>query len=132
MSQPQTVEAARARIQRLVEEIATLSKGEMRSEEYYQQYLTRAVAACDGRGGAVWLVGQRTAEGKSEFQLAAAVELESSAFQSDEQQRAVLLRALAEVVQTKKPSIVPAENSGAPSGSVQAQLAQMAQPSGQL
>ena len=75
MSQTQTVEAARARIQRLVEEIATLSKGEMRSEEYYQQFLSRAVAACDGRGGAIWLVGNRTADGKSEFQLAAAVEL---------------------------------------------------------
>lgn len=103
----------------------------MRSEEFYQQFLTRAVAACDGRGGAVWIVGQRTADGKSEFQLAAAVELESSLFQSDEQQRMLLLKALAEVVQTKKPYIIAAENAaaGAP-GSVQAQLAQMAQPAG--
>ena len=130
MSQPQSVEAARVRIQRLVDEISTLSKAEIRSEEYYQQFLTRAVAACDGRGGAVWLVGQRTAEGKSEFQLAAAVELESSLFQSDEQQRTLLLRSLAEVVQTKKPYVVPAESSGAAPGSVQAQLAQMQPASG--
>lgn len=127
MSQPQTVEAARVRIQRLVDEISALSKGDMRSEEYYQQFLTRSVAACDGRGGAIWLVGQRSADGKGEFQLAAAVELESSAFQSDEQQRAVLLRALAEVVQTKKPYVVAAE-SGQQASSIQAQLAQMANP----
>jgi hypothetical protein len=127
MSQPQTVEAARVRIQRLVDEIAALSKAEIRSEEYYQQFLTRAVAACDGRGGAVWLVGQRTADGKSEFQLAAAVELESSLFQSDEQQRTLLLRSLSEVVQSKKPQVIPAESGGHPPGSVQAQLAQTAQ-----
>jgi hypothetical protein len=132
MSQPQTVEAARVRIQRLVEEIATLSKGEMRSEEYYQQFLTRAVAACDGRGGAIWLVGQRTADGKSEFQLAAAVELESSLFQSDEQQRTLILRALAEVVQSKKPHVIAAEGGGPAPGSVEAQLAQMAPPSAKL
>jgi hypothetical protein len=128
MSQPQAVEAARVRIQRLVDEIAALSKSDLRSEEYYQQFLTRAVAACDGRGGAVWIVGNRTPEGKSEFQLAAAVELESSLFQSDEQQRTLLLRSLAEVVQSKKPFVLPAEASGAKPGSVQAQLQQMAQP----
>lgn len=126
MSQTQTVEAARARIQRLVDEISSLSKGDMRSEEYYQQFLTRAVAACDGKGGAIWLVGQRAADGKSEFQLAAAVELESSAFQSDEEQRGVLLRTLSEVVQSKKPFVLAAE--GPKSGSIQAQLAQMATP----
>ena len=127
MSEQQTVEAARARIQRLVDEIAGLSKSEMRSEEYYQQFLTRAVTACDGRGGAVWLVGQRTAEGKSEFQLAAAVDLESSLFQNDEQQRGVILRSLGEVVQTKKPLVLSADNQTGPQpGSLQAQLSQMA------
>ena len=102
----------------------------MRSEEYYQQFLTRAVAACDGRGGGVWLVGQRTADGKSEFQLAAAVDLESSLFQTDETQRGLLLRALSEVVNTKKPSILPADNPAtAPApGSLQAQLGQRSEP----
>ena len=56
MSQDQNFEAARARIQRLVEEIAALTKRDMRSEEYFQEYLTRVVQACDGKGGAVWLV----------------------------------------------------------------------------
>lgn len=124
MSQAQTVEAARVRIQRLVDEIATLSKGEVRSEEYYQQFLTKAVAACDGKGGAVWIVGAPTSEGKSQFQLAAAVELESSLFQSDEQQRGVLLRSMAEVVQGKKPMVLAAENPAA-EGSLQAQLSQL-------
>ena len=130
MSQQQTVEAARVRIQRLVDEISALSKGEMRSEEYYQQFLTRAVAACDGRGGGVWLVGQRTADGKSEFQLAAAVDLESSLFQTDEAQRGLLLRALAEVVNTKKPTILPADSPtpAAAPGSLQAQLGQRNEP----
>jgi Barrel-sandwich domain of CusB or HlyD membrane-fusion len=128
MSQQQSVEAARVRIQRLVEEIAQLSKGDMRSEEFYQQFLTRAVQACDGKGGAVWIVGQRTADGKSEFQLAAAVELESSLFQTDENQRGALLRSLAEVVQTKKPLVLSAEGGGAAPGSLQSQLAQQPSP----
>lgn len=132
MSQTQTVEAARVRIQRLVDEIAALSKSDIRSEDYYQQFLTRAVAACDGRGGAVWIVGQRSAEGKNEFQLAAQVELESSMFQSDEQQRALMLRSLSDVVQNKKPAIIAAEASGAAPGSVQAQLAQMQPGTGTL
>lgn len=128
MSQPQTVEAARARIQRLVDEIAAISKSDMRSEEYYQQFLNRAVAACDGKGGAIWLVGARASDGKGEFQLAAAVELESSLFQTDEQQRGLLLRALGEVVQTKKPLVVSADAPPAQAqpGSLQAQLSQMA------
>jgi biotin carboxyl carrier protein len=107
MAQEQSIEAARARIQRLVDEIAALSKKELRTEEFLQQFIVRAVQASDARGGAVWLVGQRSAEGKHEFQLAAAVDFESSLFQSDEQQRANLLKTLAEVVQTRKPLIFP-------------------------
>lgn len=129
MSQTQSVEAARVRIQRLVDEIAALSKSDTRSEEYYQQFLTRAVAACDGKGGGIWLVA-RTADGKSEFQLAAQVELESSLFQTDEQQRSVLLKALTEVVTGKKPMVLAAEVPGQ-SGSLQSQLAQMGAPAQQ-
>ena len=105
MSQEQSFEAARTRIQRLVDEIAALTKRDMRSEDYFREYLVRVVQACDGKGGAVWLVGQRTADGKSEFQLSAAVEFESSLFQTDEQQRQNLLKVLTEVVQTKKPMV---------------------------
>lgn len=105
MAQEPSIDAARARIQRLVEEIAALSKREVRSEEYFQEFLTRVVQACDAKGGAVWLVGQRSAEGKSESQLAAQVEFESSLFQSDETQRTNLLKVLNEVVQTKQPMV---------------------------
>jgi multidrug resistance efflux pump len=105
MAQEQSIEAARNRIQRLVDEIAALSKKELRSEEYFQQFIIRAVQACDGKGGGIWLVQQRSAEAKSEFQLAAAVEFESSLFQSDEQQRTNLLKVLAEVVKTKQPMV---------------------------
>ncbi len=104
-----------------------MSKSDTRSEEYYQQFLNRVVAACDGKGGAVWLVA-RTSDGKSEFQLAAQMELESSKFQTDEAQRTLLLRALSEVVQGKKPVVLPADapvTAGAAPGSLQAQLAQM-------
>ena len=117
MSQDQNFEAARARIQRLVEEIAALTKRDMRSEEYFQEYLNRVVQACDGKGGAVWLVGQRSGDGKGEFQLAAAVEFESSLFQTDEQQRTNLLKVLAEVVQSRQPMVF------APDPQVQAALA---------
>ena len=105
MPQEQTIEAARHRIQRLVDEIAALTKRDMRSEEFFQEYLNRVVQACDGKGGGVWLVGQRSAEGKNEFQLAAAVEFESSLFQSDEVQRTNLLKVLAEVVKTRQPMV---------------------------
>jgi len=121
MGQEQSIEAARARIQRLVDEIAALSKRDVRTEEYLQQFLIRAVQASDAKGGAVWLVGQRTADGKHEFQLAAAVEFESSLFQSDEEQRAGVLRALSEVVQTKKPSVIPPTHQAADAGAPQAQ-----------
>ena len=127
MSQEQTIEAARIRIQRLVDEISQLSKKDLRSEEYFAQFLVRVVQACDGKGGAVWLVGQQSAEGKSEFQLAAQVEFESSLFQTDEFMRAVILKTLNEVVQTKKPLVLPgsaAEAQPDPS-SLDAQLAQL-------
>jgi multidrug efflux pump subunit AcrA (membrane-fusion protein) len=120
MAQEQSIEAARARIQRLVDEIATLSKSEVRSEEYFQQFLTRAVQAADAKGGAVWLVGKAAENGQYEFQLAAAVEFEESLFQSDEQQRANLLRYLGEVVKNKKPGVFPASNiQGAEPGALQ-------------
>ena len=130
MAQQQSIEAARARIQRLVDEITALAKSEVRSEEFYAQYLQRVVAACDGKGGAVWLVGQKNADGKNELQLASEVDLASSLFQSDEQQRGVLLRAVTEVVQTKKPLVLSAESRAGEKpdqqpGSLEAQLAQM-------
>ena len=101
MPQDQAIDSARSRIQRLVEEIALLSKKEMPSEQYFAEFIARAVKACDSRGGAVWLVGQRSAEGKSEFQLASQVEFESSLFQGDEAQRTLILRALQECVVQK-------------------------------
>jgi biotin carboxyl carrier protein len=129
MAQEQSIEAARARIQRLVDEIAALSKKEMRSEEFLQQFIVRAVQASDARGGAVWLVGQRSAEGKHDFQLAAAVDFESSLFQTDEQQRANLLKTLAEVVQTRKPLIfAPSLPKGEGASPAQGQLPAAAPP----
>ena len=59
MAQEPSIEAARTRIQRLVDEIVALTKRDIRSEEYFQEYLTRVVQACDAKGGGVWLVGQR-------------------------------------------------------------------------
>jgi hypothetical protein len=125
MAQEQSIEAARTRIQRLVEEIAALSRKEMRSEEYFQQFLARAVQATDARGGAIWLVSQRGADAKSEFQLVAHVELESSLFHADEQQHAHLTRQLAECVQTRKPGVSPPQPVAPEPGSLEAQLAQM-------
>src|SRR5947209_6808429 len=125
MAQEQSIEAARTRIQRLVEEIAALSRKEMRSEEYFQQFLARAVQATDARGGAIWLVSQRGADAKSEFQLVAHIELESSLFHSNEQQHAHLTRQLAECVQTRKPVVSPPEPVSPDPGSLEAQIAQM-------
>ena len=125
MAQEQSIEAARARIQRLVDEIAALSKKELRTEEFLRQFLVRAVQASDAKGGAIWLVGQAAAEGKNEFQLAAQVEFESSLFQTDEQQRGNLLKALAEVVQTRKATICPPAHQQPEPSSLQAQLQQI-------
>jgi hypothetical protein len=120
-----SVEAARSRIQRLVDEIAALSKKDLRSEEFFQQFLVRAVQATDARGGAVWLVGQRAADGKSEFQLAAQVEFETSLFHQDDGQHALLLRTLGDVVQGRKAAIIPPEPPAPDPGSLQAQMAQI-------
>ncbi len=125
MAQEQSIEAARARIQRLVDEIAVLSKKEMRPEEFFQQFLVRAVQATDAKGGAVWLVGQRGAEGKAEFQLASQIEFESSLFHNDELQHAILLRSMSEAISTKTPQVSPPEPPAPAPGSIEAQLAQM-------
>src|SRR3954467_9405378 len=109
MAQETSIEAARTRIQRLVEEIAALSRKEMRSEEFFQQFLTRVVQATDGRGGAVWLVSQRAQDGKSEVQPVAQVELETSLFHTDEAQHAFLTRQLAETVQGRKAMVASPE-----------------------
>ncbi len=125
MAQEQNIEAARARIQRLVDEIAALSKKEMRSEEFFEQYLARVAQACDAKGAAVWLVSKSQTEGKSEFQLAAQIEFESSLFQSDEIQRANLLRILTEVVETKRPVVFASSQSQSEPGSLRSQLEQI-------
>ena len=57
MATEATIEAARTRIQRLVEQIAALSKADVPSEEFFGKFLERVVAAADAKGGAVWLVG---------------------------------------------------------------------------
>jgi len=93
-----TIEAARTRIQRLVEQIAALSKAEVSSEEFFSKFLERVTAATDARGGAVWLVGSRAQDNKSEFQLCAQVEFPSSLFGSDETQRTAILKILTDVV----------------------------------
>jgi hypothetical protein len=99
------VEAARSRIQKLVEEIAALSKAEISSEEFFVKFLERAVAATDAKGGAVWLLASRGQDGKGEFQLCAQAGFESSLFQSDETQRASLLKVMSDSV-TKRQSLV--------------------------
>jgi hypothetical protein len=131
MSQEQTIDAARLRIQRLVEEIAQLSKKDLRSEEYFAQFIIRVVQACDAKGGAVWLVQQRGNEGKSSFELAAQVEFESSLFQSDETQRAIILKMLTDTVTQKSPHVLsPTHQQPQPDpGSLEAQLAQIQPPS---
>src|SRR5436190_17793318 len=125
MSQEQAVEAARTRIQRLVEEIALLAKKDLPTDQFLPEFLNRVVKACDGRGGAVWLVAQRSAEGKAEFQLAAQVEFESSGFQGDEVQRALILRALTECVNQRKPIVIQPMQAQAAPGSAEADLAQL-------
>jgi biotin carboxyl carrier protein len=125
MSQDQAIEAARTRIQRLVEEIAILSKRELTTEQFLSEFVARVVQATDAHGGAVWLVGQRSADGKAEFQLAAAVEFESSGFQSDEVQRAIILRALTECVNQRGPVAMAPMQQRPESGSLEAQIAQL-------
>jgi hypothetical protein len=93
-----TIEAARTRIQRLVEQIAALSKAEISSEEFFGKFLERVISATDAKGGAVWLVGSRAQDNKSEFQLCAHVDFASSLFGSDETQRTAILKILTDVV----------------------------------
>ncbi len=93
-----TIEAARSRIQRLVEQIAALSKAEISSEEFFSKFLERVTGATDAKGGAVWLVGSRAQDNKSEFQLCAHADFESSLFGKDEGQRTTILKILTDVV----------------------------------
>jgi hypothetical protein len=101
-----TIEAARTRIQRLVEQIAALSKAEISSEEFFGKFLERVTGATDAKGGAVWLVGSRAQDNKSEFQLCAQADFASSLFGSDETQRTTILKILTEVVRSKNAVIL--------------------------
>jgi hypothetical protein len=96
-----TIEAARTRIQRLVEQIAALSKAEILSEEFFAKFLERVCGATDAKGGAVWLVGSRAQDNKSEFQLCAQIDFESCLFGTDETQRTTILKILTDVVRSK-------------------------------
>jgi hypothetical protein len=129
MSQENALEAAKSRIQRLVDEIANLSKRDLRSEEFFAQFLERAVKACDARGGAVWLVANSSGGSKHEFQLAAHVEFESSLFHRDEAQRNALLRVLAQVAEQKRPLALAASKLPE-AGSLEAHLREMGQTAG--
>jgi hypothetical protein len=101
-----TIEAARSRIQRLVEQIAALSKAEISSEEFFAKFLERVISASDAKGGAVWLVGSRAQDNKSEFQLCAQVDFASSLFGSDESQRTAILKILTDVVRARQAVIL--------------------------
>lgn len=109
MATETSIEAARSRIQQLVDEIAALSKAELSSEDFFRQYIARVVGATDAHGGAVWLVGSA----KGEFQLCAETNFESSRFQSDETQRANILKILGEVVSSGHPAVLAPENPAA-------------------
>ena len=101
-----TIEAARSRIQRLVEQIAALSKAEISSEEFFGKFLERVISATDAKGGAVWLVGSRAQDNKSEFQLCAQIDFASSLFGSDEGQRTTILKILTDVVRNQNAVIL--------------------------
>ena len=101
-----TIEAARTRIQRLVEQIAALSKAEISSEEFFGKFLERVAGATDAKGGAVWLVGSRAQDNKSEFQLCAQMDFASSLFGADETQRTTILKILTDVVRSKNAVIL--------------------------
>lgn len=106
-----TIDQARSRIQALVEEIGALSKAELTSEQFFQKYLDRVVAATDARGGAVWLGasrGPQTHEERNDFQLCAQVNFDSSLFPSDETQRGAILRILADVVKSRRALVLAA------------------------
>ncbi len=109
MANETTIEQARNRIQRLVEEIAALSSSDLTSEEFFQKFLDRVVAATDAKGGAVWLVASRGQDNSNEFQLCAHANFESSLFQSDENQRAAILKILTSVVQSKRALVLAPE-----------------------
>lgn len=101
-----TIEAARTRIQKLVEQIAALSKAEISSEEFFGKFLERVTGATDAKGGAVWLVGSRAQDNKSEFQLCAQVDFASSLFGTDEMQRTAILKILTDVVRSQNAVIL--------------------------
>ena len=70
---PQAVEQTKRQIRGLVEEIAALTKQDLRPEEFYTGFLQRVVEALAAVGGAVWIL----AEG-NQFQLAYQINLRKS------------------------------------------------------
>lgn len=107
-SAEKSIAVVRDRIQRLLEEIAALGKADLPSEEFFAKYLERVVAACDAKGGAVWLVAARGQDNEPNFQLCAEVAFDSSLFRSDEGQRALLTKVLGEVAKDGRARVLGA------------------------
>ena len=106
MSQEPSIEAARSRIQRLVDEIAALSKKEIPTEEFLQQFLVRVVQACDGKGGGVWLVAAANGRGKRRVSTRSRQWSSNRRFsRATSSSAAHLLKVLSEVVQTREPMV---------------------------
>lgn len=105
-----SIEAAKARIERLIGEIAALARSEITSEDFFQRYLEKVASACDAKGAALWVSAGDKAAGQ--LQLCAQVRFDSSLFQTDEAQRGAILRILGDVLNNRHSVVFSPESAG--------------------
>lgn len=64
-AEPESVQQARQQVNRLVEEIARLTESSLGPQEYFAEFLSRALTAIAAPAGAIWI---RTAQGNLQLQ----------------------------------------------------------------
>ncbi|OHB78882.1 MAG: hypothetical protein A2W31_01175 [Planctomycetes bacterium RBG_16_64_10] len=99
---PQAVEQTKRQIRGLVEEIAALTRQDLRPEEFYTGFLQRVVEALAAVGGAVWIL----AEG-NQFQLVYQINLRKSLLDEPGEHQVHHARLLGQVAQSGEGLLVP-------------------------
>lgn len=92
-------------LQTVSAEIARLTAAAATEPELLQNVLRRMVEACQGLGGAIWLVAQRAGKEMS-LRLGAGIDLEAGAGAADSLQRQQVLRAASEVILSSQPLVL--------------------------
>ncbi len=100
MAQETRLVQDRATLQRFLDEISLLSRGDLPVDEYLRRLLQMTLSGLGGQGGAIWF------QQGAEFQRACSSQFAETEYDSDEPQRRSIHNALQDVAQHRRPLVV--------------------------